>query len=81
MRMIGWAALAAASVTGVAAQAQDDLDATIVRTDYGIARVEGEASALQVGDRVRPDKQAQNASAQPAGQAATPGSSEAPLKW
>ena len=27
MRMIGWAALAAASVTGVAAQAQDDLAA------------------------------------------------------
>ena len=39
MRMIGWAALAAASVTGVAAQAQDDLDATIVRTDYGIPHV------------------------------------------
>ena len=41
----------------------------------------GPAQILQVGDRVRPDKQAQNASAQPAGQAATPGSSEAPLKW
>lgn len=39
MRMIGWAALAAASVTGVAAHAQDDLDATIVRTDYGIPHV------------------------------------------
>ena len=39
MRMIGWAALAATAVTGVAAQAQDDLDATIVRTDYGIPHV------------------------------------------
>jgi acyl-homoserine-lactone acylase len=37
--MIGWAALAAAAVTAVAAQAQDDLDATIVRTDYGIPHV------------------------------------------
>ena len=52
-----------------------------VRTDYGIAKMEGEASALQVGDRVRPDKQAKNASAGPAGQQATPGSGEAPLKW
>ncbi len=52
-----------------------------VRTDYGIAKVEGEASALQVGDRVRPDKQAKNAAAGPAGQQATPGSGEAPLKW
>ena len=71
--------------TGMTIKLEGEALATLkvsdVRTDYGIARVEGEASALQVGDRVRPDKQAQNASAQPAGQAATPGSSEAPLKW
>ena len=39
MKMIGWAALAAAAFTGGAAQAQDDFDATIVRTTYGIPHV------------------------------------------
>ncbi|MEQ3680827.1 CsgG/HfaB family protein [Alcanivorax sp.] len=71
--------------TGMTIKLEGEALATLkvsdVRTDYGIARVEGEASTLQVGDRVRPDKQAQRSSASPAGQAATPGSSAAPLKW
>ncbi|MED5239782.1 MAG: CsgG/HfaB family protein [Pseudomonadota bacterium] len=53
-----------------------------IRPDYGIAVVEGAASGpLKVGDRVRPDKQAQNRASQPAGQQASPGSSEAPIQW
>ncbi len=58
------------------------LKVTDVRPDYGIAQIEGTASgALKVGDRVRPDKQARALSAQPAGQQASPGSSEAPIQW
>lgn len=43
MRMIGWPALAAALLTGGAAQAQDDLEATIVRTTYGIPHVSADS--------------------------------------
>ena len=58
------------------------LKVTDVRPDYGIAQIEGVASgALKAGDRVRPDKQARALSAQPAGQQASPGSSEAPIQW
>lgn len=58
------------------------LKVTDVRPDYGIAQIEGTVSgALKVGDRVRPDKQARALSAQPAGQQASPGSSEAPIQW
>ena len=39
VRMITWAAVAAAALAGTAALAQDDLDATIVRTTYGIPHV------------------------------------------
>ena len=58
------------------------LKVTEVRPDYGVAQMEGVASgALKVGDRVRPDKRAKARSAQPAGQQASPGSSEAPIQW
>ncbi|MCG8393191.1 MAG: CsgG/HfaB family protein [Pseudomonadales bacterium] len=54
-----------------------------VRQDYGIAHVDGDgaAGALQAGDRVRPDREAAARAAQPAGQAPSPGSSEAPIQW
>ena len=43
MRTIGWAALAAAAFAGTAAQAKGDLDATIVRTTYGIPHVSADS--------------------------------------
>lgn len=58
------------------------LKVTDVRPDYGVAMIEGDANTpLKVGDRVRPDKQAQAQAARPAGQADSPGSSDAPIKW
>ena len=58
------------------------LTVTDVRPDYGVARLEGPASsALQAGDRVRTSRQSSDPAARPAGQKASPGSSEAPIQW
>ncbi|EKF73172.1 hypothetical protein A11A3_14907 [Alcanivorax hongdengensis A-11-3] len=51
-----------------------------VRTDYGIAHIT-EGAGVQVGDRVRSSAMDASDSAGPAGQAASPGSSEAPIQW
>ena len=73
--------------TGLTIKVEGDALATLkvtdVRPDYGVARVEGDgaASALKAGDRVRPDRQGSARAAQPAGQAPSPGSSEAPIQW
>ena len=58
------------------------LTVTDVRPDYGVARLDGPASSpLQAGDRVRSAVGADSPAAGPAGQAPSPGSSEAPIQW
>ena len=58
------------------------LTVTDVRPDYGVARLDGPASSpLQAGDRVRSAAGADSPTAGPAGQAPSPGSSEAPIQW